>query len=845
MTYLARILSRIVRKFALPIAIGAAVSFAGAVSASTITVMQGSDTLSSSRAVINTNFANLNTDKLEAGSYAATLSVGAMTVGTLTSTTTGANGFAGRIGAASSTPSANHALGVGGHAYIGGNLTATGTLTVSGASTLAAVSGTTITASSQLGAATSSPSANHQLAVGGHAYIGGNLTATGTASITGALTLGTALTVANGGTGTTTMRDTGLLFYNTSLGTVSQAPNTVGNSLNYDYTNGRLGVGTSTPGYTLGVHGTASFGGTVSNRRKLDIDTNGLSTFYASNNSLVDFFTIQNGSITAAGQGVCQQYNFASSTGGTAGIYSASAQICGITEGDYADAAGSIAGINFYTSGSVGTISERVRITSAGNVGIGTTTPATKLNVAETTGGILTLSRSDTSITADDSLGKLNFHGNDASMTTQNVFANIEAISAATVTTDAAAGDLLFRTTGTDAGGSPIERMRIDYQGFLGVGTTTLGAQISASTTNAIGLMVDQRGTNDILRLLDAGTNVFTVKDGGNVGVATSAPAGLLTVEQGTETHSLYVGNNGSSTASLSVLGVNGNGFVGIKDDTPSAPLEIHDSSAFLYQTSSTTAGTPFDNGGLSILRLQNDDTTTSSMTGILLITGNATSGRWGITGVRTGTNIADLAFTARTGSNAYSERFRITSGGSVGVASSSPWRTLGVDGTVSFNGLTLNTGAATAALCLSSTNEVTRNTDSETCVASSERYKEAITEMSDFSDLLELEPVSFRYKENPEALHYGFIAEQAERVNPLLVSYDDEGLPNGIRWTHITTELVAGYKDHEARIIALERAAGTKTRPGETAQWILIALLAAAVVSLLLQRRNENGNTR
>lgn len=47
---------------------------------STITTINGSDTLSSSRSVINTNFSNLNTDKLESGSTASTLTIGTLTL---------------------------------------------------------------------------------------------------------------------------------------------------------------------------------------------------------------------------------------------------------------------------------------------------------------------------------------------------------------------------------------------------------------------------------------------------------------------------------------------------------------------------------------------------------------------------------------------------------------------------------------------------------------------------------------------------------------------------------------------------------------------------------------------
>lgn len=65
--------------------------------ASTITTINGSDTISGSRTTINTNFSNLNTDKLQSGSFGSTLSIGSMTVGSFTSTTTATSSAAGGI----------------------------------------------------------------------------------------------------------------------------------------------------------------------------------------------------------------------------------------------------------------------------------------------------------------------------------------------------------------------------------------------------------------------------------------------------------------------------------------------------------------------------------------------------------------------------------------------------------------------------------------------------------------------------------------------------------------------------------------------------------------------------
>lgn len=150
--------------------------------------------------------------------------------------------------------------------------------------------------------------------------------------------------------------------------------------------------------------------------------------------------------------------------------------------------------------------------------------------------------------------------------------------------------------------------------------------------------------------------------------------------------------------------------------------------------------------------------------------------------------------------------------------------------GTVYWSGLQLNTGAATASLCLDSNNQMKRNTDAETCIASSERYKENISKLSNLTaDLLSLEPVSFRYKENDKLTHYGLIAEQVEKIDPTLISYDDNGEPNGIRWSHIVTLLIQGHQDQEARITALENKQGV-------GYWPLLGLLG--LLGLLPRKR-------
>lgn len=59
------------------------------------------------------------------------------------------------------------------------------------------------------------------------------------------------------------------------------------------------------------------------------------------------------------------------------------------------------------------------------------------------------------------------------------------------------------------------------------------------------------------------------------LGVASSTPWGILSVEQGTETYSFVVANSGSTTPSLVVSGVNGNGVVGLGTTTPGLSSQL------------------------------------------------------------------------------------------------------------------------------------------------------------------------------------------------------------------------------------------------------------------------------
>ncbi|MCP3997643.1 MAG: tail fiber domain-containing protein, partial [bacterium] len=101
--------------------------------------------------------------------------------------------------------------------------------------------------------------------------------------------------------------------------------------------------------------------------------------------------------------------------------------------------------------------------------------------------------------------------------------------------------------------------------------------------------------------------------------------------------------------------------------------------------------------------------------------------------------------------------------------------------------------------------------------VSSSRRFKDDIVDMADASGaLLELRPVTFRYKERKargeQAIEYGLIAEEVAEVFPDLVVYDEEGRALTVRY-HILSSLLLNelLKQHQmleeqaARLVELE----------------------------------------
>lgn len=182
--------------------------------------------------------------------------------------------------------------------------------------------------------------------------------------------------------------------------------------------------------------------------------------------------------------------------------------------------------IRFDTAGT-----ERMIIDSAGRIGIGTTSPVHKFEVnSAQTGKALVLLKelgNQDILTASNSAGATRFTmANNGYLYAENFV----DISDSTYFLNPAEGGTSLTTAGN-----------------AGIGTSNPGARLD----------VRNASTEDILNLYDGSTEVFTVIDGGNIGIATTSPTFDLEVgAQTTSDTALLALNGGSAIGAGEVAGL-------------------------------------------------------------------------------------------------------------------------------------------------------------------------------------------------------------------------------------------------------------------------------------------------
>jgi hypothetical protein len=271
--------------------------------------------------------------------------------------------------------------------------------------------------------------------------------------------------------------------------------------------------------------------------------------------------------------------------------------------------------IGFYTQ----TTTERMRITSAGNVGIGTTSPPSKLSVLPSNDDGIALTDGSNNVRG---LFFINNAGGTYStgLRTANYWLDLDA---------SGAGQNAIRMfTGTGGIGTGTERMRITSAGNVGIGTTnpevildvlgsgTVQSRIQSTSGGDIRFSVDNVGrfgtysASDLL-ILTTGSERMRITSGGNVGIGTTTPnakldvsgsaiitgslvvtAGITGSLQGTSSYATQALSSSFATTAITASFLNGgtNGFIqnGNSFGT-TATLGTNDNNSLQFETNNST----------------------------------------------------------------------------------------------------------------------------------------------------------------------------------------------------------------------------------------------------------------
>ncbi|MGD0328642.1 MAG: immunoglobulin-like domain-containing protein [Minisyncoccia bacterium] len=344
----------------------------------------------------------------------------------------------------------------------------------------------------------------------------------------------------------------------------------------------------------------------------------------------------------------------------------------------------------------------------------------------------------------------------------------------------------------------------IGYQAGNGAG----GTSITSSTLLGYGSGYSLgNSTGNILLGYQAGYDLATGSNNIVIGYNTDLPST-------TQTSTLDIANLIYATGLTNFLSPSsaaGSGYVGIGTTSPYSLLSISNSATTavntpLFTIASTTGGTAtstlFSVGSSGLTTIGD-----SSGTGDANFQFASDANAWDI-----GYNSTDKSFDiASSTSLSNTVAFTIAKGtttNNVGIGTTSPNTALEVHGEIRQTQCT-----AAGALNADASGDII-------CSVSSERFKHNIQSLTSADGLAEVDaltPVSFVF--NPDmnmgsSTQVGFIAEQADLVDPRLVSVDGTGQIEGFRYDNYTAILTEAVQELDARTNWMEEATSTAGMP-------------------------------